>query len=127
MPVKTILVIALLFGGWKFYEHRQAKVEAANVVKYQAELAKVASQRGVTLFTAVWCGYCKKLKERLAAGKVPYTEFDIETSPQGKMFYAEGDFEGVPIIIVDGATIRGYDMNKMPSAFASAGFNVTGL
>ena len=125
--LKLLMVAALLFGGWKMYGHRQEKVEAANAVRYEAELAQLDSKRGVTLFTAAWCGYCNKLKERLVANNVPYTEFDIEVSPQGKLFYAQGNYEGVPIIVVDGTTIRGYDMTKMPSAFANAGFHVTGL
>ena len=125
--VKFFIVIALVFGGWKLYGQRQEKIEAANMVRYEAELAQLDSKRGVTLFTAAWCGYCKKLKERLTASNVPFSEFDIEVTPQGKLFYNGGDFEGVPIIVVDGTTIRGYDMNKMPSAFANAGFHVTGL
>ncbi len=127
MPIKTILVLLLCFGGWKMYEQRQEKIEAANLVRYKAELAQLDTKRGITLFTATWCGYCDKLKERLAASDVPFVEYDIETSPQGKMYYDENNFEGVPVIVVDGATIAGYDMNKMPGAFANAGFNVTGL
>jgi glutaredoxin len=127
MPTKTLLVLALCFAGWKMYGHRQEKIETANAVRYQAELVQLETKRGVTLFTATWCGYCAKLKERLTASKVPYVEYDIEASPQGKMYYAKSDFEGVPIIVVDGNTIQGYDMNKMPRAFADAGFNVTGL
>ncbi len=127
MPIKTFLVLALAFGAWKLYGHQQERVEAANSGRYKAELAQLQTKRGITLFTATWCGYCTKLKERLAAGNVPFVEYDIEESPQGKMYYAQGDFEGVPIIVVDGNTIAGYDMNKMPRALADAGFSVTGL
>ncbi len=127
MPTKTLLVLALCFAGWKFYDHRQEKIAAANAVRYQAELAQLDSKRGVTLFTAVWCGYCKKLKERLDVSRVPYVEYDIEESPQGKMYYAQSEFEGVPIMVIDGTTVAGYDMNKMPRAFADAGYDVTGL
>lgn len=127
MPTKTILVLLLCFGGWKMYEHRLAKTEAVNEIRYRAELAALDKKRGITLFTATWCGYCDKLKSRLNASNVPYVEYDVESSPQGKMFYGEGNFEGVPVLVVNGETITGYDMNKMPAAFASAGFNVSGL
>ena len=128
MAFKIILVIAILFGGWKFYStERNARAEAANAVRYEAELAQLSHKQGVTLFTAAWCGYCKKLKERLDAGKVPYVEYDIELTPQGRMYFSDNKLEGVPVIVVDGNMIQGYDLNKMPAAFAGAGFHVTGL
>lgn len=127
MPIKTFLVLVILFGGWKAYGHHQEKKEAENVVRYQTELARLDGKKGVTLFTATWCGYCNKLKERLDASNVSYVDYDIERSPQGKMYYAQSQFEGVPIMVIDGTTIAGYDMNKMPRAFADAGYSVNGL
>lgn len=127
MPIKTILVLAVLFGGWKFYQHRQASIEAAHMWQYKADLAQLDTKRGITVFTATWCGYCKKLKESLNASSVPFVEYDIDHTPQGKLYYGESKFEGVPILIVDGTTIEGYDMNKMPAAFANGGYQVSGL
>lgn len=125
--LKFLLVVSLCIGGWKMYGKYQEGQELARADEYRAELLALDAKKGITLFTATWCGYCNKLKARLDAGDVPYVDYDIEHSPQGKMYYAESDFEGVPIIVVDGDTIAGYDMNKMPGAFADAGFNVTGL
>lgn len=127
MPIKTILLLAVCFGGWKLYEQNQNKIAAANIVRYEAELAQLDSKKGVTLFTATWCGYCTKLKARLDAGNVPYVDYDIEHSPQGKMYFDSAKFEGVPIMVVNGTTVEGYDMNKMPALFADAGYEVSGL
>ncbi len=126
MPIKTIIIACLLFGAWKLYGHQLA-ADTGNRALYEQQLAALGSKKGVTLFTAAWCGYCDKLKERLSASAVPFTEYDVETSPQGKLYGEKSDFNGVPIIVVDGNTIKGYDLNAMPPAFKRAGYHVTGL
>ena len=127
MPIKTFLFACLLFGGWKLYSHQQAGAETAMRELYQRELAQLPGKKGITIFTAAWCGYCDKPKERLDASSVPYTEYDIEKSPQGKLYGDASEFNGVPIIVVDGKTVLGYDMRVLPAAFSEAGYNVNGL
>lgn len=127
MPIKTFLVACLLFGGWKLYSHQQASAEAAMRHVYERELAQLPGKKGITIFTAEWCGYCDKLKDRLNASSVPYTEYDVEKSPQGKLYGAASEFNGVPIIVVDGKTVLGYDMRVLPATFSEAGYNVSGL
>jgi glutaredoxin len=127
MPIKTFLFACLLFGGWKLYSHQQASAEAAMRHVVERELAQLPSKKGITIFTAEWCGYCDKLKDRLNASSVPYTEYDVEKSPQGKLYGAASAFNGVPIIVVDGRTVLGYDMRVLPATFSEAGYNVSGL
>jgi glutaredoxin len=127
MPIKTFLFACLLFGGWKLYSHQQASAEAAMRHVVERELAQLPSKKGITIFTAEWCGYCDKLKDRLNASSVPYTEYDVEKSPQGKLYGAASAFNGVPIIVVDGKTVLGYDMRVLPATFSEAGYNVSGL
>ncbi|MES2322229.1 MAG: glutaredoxin family protein [Pseudomonadota bacterium] len=127
MPIKTFLFVCLLFGGWKLYSHQQAGAEAGMRESYQRELAQLPNKKGITIFTATWCGYCDKLKASLDASAVPYTEYDIEKSPQGRMYGEASQFNGVPIIVVDGKTVLGYDMRVLPATFSDAGYNVNGF
>ncbi|HET7399609.1 MAG TPA: glutaredoxin domain-containing protein [Intrasporangium sp.] len=40
-------------------------------------------QRGsVVMFTTSWCGYCSRLKSQLARDGVPFTEIDLDASPE---------------------------------------------
>ncbi len=125
--LKFFLFVCLAFGGWQLYDRHQTKLKAQRYEVYRAELAQLDTKKGVTLFTASWCGYCAKLKERLNASNVPFTEYDIETSAHGEIYQETNTANGVPIVIVDGTTIVGYDMNRMPAAFANGGYRVTGL
>ncbi|ALE06119.1 glutaredoxin [Arthrobacter sp. ERGS1:01] len=35
----------------------------------------------ITMFSTVWCGYCKRLKKQLEAKGIGYTEINIEETP----------------------------------------------
>ncbi|ALE92254.1 glutaredoxin [Arthrobacter alpinus] len=35
----------------------------------------------ITMFSTVWCGYCKRLKKQLEAKGIGYTEISIEDTP----------------------------------------------
>jgi mycoredoxin len=35
----------------------------------------------ITMFSTVWCGYCKRLKKQLDAKGIGYTEINIEETP----------------------------------------------
>lgn len=35
----------------------------------------------ITMFSTVWCGYCKRLKKQLEAKGIGYTEINIEDTP----------------------------------------------
>jgi mycoredoxin len=40
------------------------------------------AEGSVTMFTTVWCGYCNRLKGQLTRAGVPFTEIDLEASPE---------------------------------------------
>lgn len=60
------------------------------------------------LFTASWCGYCRKARAHLARRGIGFREFDIET-PEGMQAYAStGGGQGVPVLMWKGQRIDGY-------------------
>ncbi len=72
-----------------------------------AELAPPSSQ--TTLYTAAWCGYCKKAKAYLAAKRIPYREFDIDTKDGVAAFaVASKGKTGVPLLIAGGQSLVGF-------------------
>jgi len=79
----------------------------------------VASAKGVTLYSAVWCGYCKQAKAWLGSHGVAYTNVDID-APGGTaaLAQASGGGGGVPVLVVDGRTLNGYSAGAYDAAFA---------
>lgn len=76
----------------------------------------------VRIYTAVWCGYCKKAKAHLAARGVPYDEVDVEASERGHKEYAQLGGRGVPVIIVGSQRMDGFDAAGLDAMLAKAGW-----
>ena len=70
------------------------------------------------LYSTQWCGYCKKTRELFKARGVPYREYDIEHSEEGHAQYEKLGGNGVPVIVINGAVILGYDRAEIEKVLA---------
>ncbi len=69
----------------------------------------------VILYATEWCGYCQKMRQLFAKQEIQYLEFDIESSAVAhKEFKALGG-QGVPLTLVKGTTVHGYNPKKVMS------------
>ncbi|GAA5027146.1 mycoredoxin [Terrabacter aeriphilus] len=59
------------------------------------------AEGSVTMFTTSWCGYCARLKGQLTREGVPFTEIDIEGSPEHVDFVEQvnGGNRTVPTVV----------------------------
>ena len=76
------------------------------------DYSKGHSER-VILYATSWCGYCAKTRKFLVQHNVPYYEYDIEKSEEGKEQYLSLGQSGVPVLLIDGKMIHGYNPQKM--------------
>lgn len=67
----------------------------------------------VVLYATDWCGYCQKTRALLRKEKIPFREYNIERSSRGKDEYDQLNGNGVPLLIVNGEIIRGYNREKI--------------
>ena len=67
----------------------------------------------VILYATAWCGYCKKTRELLAENNVSYYEYDIEKSKEGKEQHKKLGGKGIPLLVINGEVIKGYNPNKI--------------
>ena len=68
---------------------------------------------GVVLYATEWCGYCKKAREFFKQNNIAFVEYDIEKSTEGKAQYDQLRGSGIPLIVIRGEVLRGYDPNAM--------------
>lgn len=108
-----MLVVFLLLGGLFAWQHE----DELRLAWRQARPGYQAPK--VTLFATSWCGYCRQMREYLAAEHIAYTELDIETSVQGKVWHERLGGGGVPVILVGEKVIHGYDPDGVRAALAS--------
>src|SRR5262245_51547654 len=74
---------------------------------------------GVVLYSAAWCGFCKRAKAYLAAKGISYREFDID-SKEGLAAYARaGGGKGVPLLIAGGRRVQGFTPTAYDAFFAT--------
>jgi len=100
MLKKIIIVLAIAFAFQYFYAG-SATVQESNV-----------KHDNVVLYATSWCGYCKKTRTFLAEHNIQYTEYDVETSEEGrKQFEALGG-SGVPVMDIKGTVVHGYSIKK---------------
>ncbi len=76
---------------------------------------------GPTLYSAVWCGYCKKAKAWLAARGVAYQDIDVDTT-SGMAALAEvtGGKGGIPVLVAKGQKVSGFSTAAYDSIFPAA-------
>lgn len=86
------------------------------------QTATAKSSTKVVIYTASWCGYCKRAKALLTHRGVNYTEYDIETSSQGKRDYERMNGSGIPIAMIGNVRINGFEEGTFNTALSSAGF-----
>ena len=70
----------------------------------------------VIMLATSWCPYCAKARKFLQARGVDYCEYDIEQSPTGDALHERSGKRGVPVILIDGRVIGGYDPDEMSLA-----------
>lgn len=75
--------------------------------------AAVDAGKKVVIFSATWCGSCKKAKQYFRRKGIPFTEYDIERTNKAKRLYKNLGATGVPVILVG---------NKRMNGFTEAGF-----
>lgn len=103
-----IMLVVVVYQNW-------GKIE--NFVNpSQAVSAQVQSQAKVVLYATDWCGYCKQARRFLDSKGIPYTEYDIEKSKEGRKAYEALGGRGIPLIDVNGTLIRGFSPDEILAA-----------
>lgn len=69
-------------------------------------------QPKIVMYSAAWCGVCKKAKAYFAKNNVRFTEYDVEASDTGKAFYAGRTKKSVPVFLIDGKERSGFTASR---------------
>jgi len=71
----------------------------------------------VTLYSAVWCGYCKRAKAYLADHRIAYLNVDIDTA-DGRAEFDDVGGGGVPLLKSGRKKVRGFKAEGYDAFFA---------
>lgn len=91
------------------------QLAAAEAAAPPAAIAPSSGPHEVVLYTTSWCGWCDKTRAWLDAKGVEYVDKDVERDEDAALEMREltGGDGGVPIVVIDGQVIRGFDQARM--------------
>lgn len=76
----------------------------------------------LTMYTTVWCGYCRRLKAQLERAGIGYIEVDIEYDAEAAAFVAgvNGGNQTVPTVLLpDGSALTNPTIDQITDAIAA--------
>ena len=74
----------------------------------------------VVVYTTSWCGWCKKTRAWLDAKGIDYENRDIEANAEwAQEIHDLTGSGGVPVIVIDGKVIKGFDQAQMEKLLRS--------
>ena len=85
-----------------------------------SDFLAVRERRQVVMYSAVWCGVCKKARRYFREKGIPFKEYDIETSRKGRQDFAKLNGHGVPIILVGKQQMSGFSADRFQRMYAEA-------
>ncbi|OUS27394.1 hypothetical protein A9Q99_15470 [Gammaproteobacteria bacterium 45_16_T64] len=66
----------------------------------------------VVMYSTSWCGYCAKARSYFNSKGIKFRDLDIEKNRNAKNAYDKLNGSGVPLIVVGGKVIRGFNRTK---------------
>ncbi|MBA5850332.1 glutaredoxin family protein [Clostridium sp. cel8] len=69
----------------------------------------------VDIFTSSTCQYCHMAKEFFKENNVDFVEHNITTDPEARKELVAKGYRGVPVIVINGEYILGFDKNRISS------------
>ena len=68
----------------------------------------IEARKEVVIYSASWCGACKRAKRYFEDNEIEYREYDVEKSQKGKIDYRRLKATGVPVILVGKRRMNGF-------------------
>ena len=70
----------------------------------------------VVVYSTPTCPYCKRVKEYLTQKKIAFADVDVSTDREkAKEMIQKSKQMGVPVVIIDGEVIVGFNQAKLDS------------
>lgn len=96
-----------------------ARAKPAARVAVQAVEATPSRVHDVTIYTAPWCGWCRKTIAFLDQRGIDYVNKDIEADPSYEEELREKTGRtSIPLVEIDGEQIRGFNPGQMTALLA---------
>jgi glutaredoxin len=86
----------------------------------KAKASGITPTRGIVLYSAAWCGYCKLAKAYLANNRISYLDVDIDTKEGLSDFAQAGGHKGIPLLVAGDRRVQGFSSAAYEAFFAKS-------
>ncbi len=93
------------------------QINTITTPKLQSTDLDLASPNTVIMYSAVWCGVCKKAKNYFKTKRIAFKEYDIEKSVKGKRDFKHLGGRGVPVILVGKKRLNGFSIKSFEAIY----------
>lgn len=115
-PEEVLRVLAALQTGGLCAAGWTAGEDTLHPDAPEQETPETLKNVPVRIYTMPECSYCRSVKEFLQGAGVAYQEVDLSTDRQGQAFMADRGYTGLPVTVIGGEEIVGYNMPKVKAA-----------
>ena len=98
-------------------EELELKINTYSAVEITPLVERLGRKNKVVMYSATWCGICKKAKRYFKAKKIPYVIYDVEKSYSGKRDFKLLKGKSVPIIIVGDKRMNGFTVARFDKLY----------
>ncbi len=93
-------------------EQVELKINTYTAVEITPLVQRLGKKDKVVLYSAEWCGYCKKAKQHFTKNNISYVAYDVEKNRLGKREFKLLRGKSVPIIIIGNKRMNGFSPAK---------------
>ncbi len=86
----------------------------------QPPATRFADDQQIILYATQWCGYCARARKYFNERNIPFVEYDVEKSREGREHFDRLNGKGVPLLVVNGEVIRGFNPDVIEQAMKKA-------
>ncbi len=96
----------------KKVEEVTVKINTYSAVQVTPLVERLGKKGKVVMYTATWCGICKKAEKYFRKNKISYVAYDVEKSRIGKMDFKLLKGRSVPVLIIGDKRMNGFTVSR---------------
>ena len=89
----------------------ELRINTYTAVEIKPLVERLGKKDKVVIYTATWCGVCKKAKRYFRKNNIPYVAYDVEKDKIGKIDFKLLGGESVPVIIIGDRRMNGFTVS----------------
>jgi glutaredoxin len=90
----------------------ELKINTYSAVEVKSLEQRLGQGDKVVMYSAAWCGVCKKAKHYFKSNNIPRKIYDVEKNKVGKMDFKRLGGKSVPVLIVGTKRMNGFTISR---------------